>query len=78
MKKKKTAETQTKKFSVTIPITGVIYAEVEAEDEEAAIERAFEGEYSAHEIESWQMHRQIVQGNVFHGEQNSVDVEEID
>lgn len=64
-----------KLYTVAIPITGVILAEVKAEDEDAAIEAAFNRtDLTLDNIEEWDMHRQIVEGNVFHGLRNSVDV----
>lgn len=63
------------KFDVAVPITGVIYVTVEAENEEEAIEKALESEeLTLENIETWEAHRHIVQGNVFYGEQNEIEV----
>lgn len=67
-------------FNVTIPITGVYSALVQADSEEEAIDRALSLEYGNLEEESdptydgdsveWDVCRHIVTGNVFHGRQN--------
>lgn len=74
-------ETEKKRFTVALPITGVIYVEVEAKDEDDAINAALmedlvDGEKWP-EPEEWQVHRQIVEGNIFHGGMNEAYAEEI-
>lgn len=72
--KKKAAQ---KRWSVAIPITGVIYDEVTAESEEQAIKVAMEKDYKVSDIFEWETHRKIVQGNCFNGYANSASAEEI-
>lgn len=56
-----------KKYDVTIPISGFIFVgDVEAETPQAAIEKAFEGEYNVEDIAEWEMHHKMVEGNVIH------------
>lgn len=69
-----------KKYGVSIPLTGYIYIEVEADSEQAAEEAAWEkfnveGE-KAGDI-AWELVDHVTTGNVFHGELNDVCVDEI-
>lgn len=64
-------------YNVRIPITGVVDVEVEAENEDEAIEAAMQKEVSTDDITEWETCRQIVQGNVFNGHTNEVDVSEV-
>lgn len=68
---------ETKRWGVTLPITGTIYVEVEAEDAKAAIEAALDAEPDDSELQ-WETHRHIVRGNVFCGMQNEARAEEIE
>jgi hypothetical protein len=71
-------------YTVSIPATARIDILVEAESEKEAIEKAWEVEYNLEveeegdietvQIGEFQMHEQIVQGNVFSGVQNKVEV----
>lgn len=65
-----------KEFDVCLPITGVVYVTVEAEDKESAITAALNSDLSLDDIEEWEAHRHITQGNVFYGNQNSASAEE--
>lgn len=53
----------TKTWSVTLPITGLAYLEVEAETEDEAIEMAL-GMVENNDIETWEAVRSITRGNV--------------
>lgn len=69
-----------KHWTVYLPITGVIpIYDVVADTEEDAIDAALELErdYAPDELEqlTWSVHRQIVRGNVFNGEQNEAMAE---
>lgn len=66
-----------KKWQVSLPITGVVIVYVEAATEEEAIDAAFDKGASSEDIEEWQTHRKIVEGNIFHGEMNSASAEEL-
>lgn len=67
-----------KRFLVTLPITGYILVEVEADNERAAIDAALiSDELRTDRIEEWEAHEHIVQGNVFYGRKNRVEVEDI-
>ena len=63
-----------KKYNVYVPICGYVYLEVEAEDEQEAIDKAFENGCSTDDIVEFDMYEHIVQGNVFYGAMNDVDV----
>jgi hypothetical protein len=52
-----------KTYSVKIPIAGHAYIDVEADNEEAAIEAAMDSVELRH-IESWEVLEQFNQGNV--------------
>lgn len=62
-----------KKYYVQIPITGYLDVEIDAGDKESAIEKAFEIG-TLEDLLEWEMHEQIIQGNVFHGLLNEVDI----
>lgn len=66
------------KFLVTMPITGYVCIEVEAEDEKDAIERAYDSEVNFNNIEEWDVHEHICEGNVFHGLMNDAEVQLIE
>lgn len=50
-------------YSVTLPITGVAYVDVEAESEEEAILKAFD-ECTIENIDLWEPLRRVNQGNI--------------
>jgi len=66
-----------KTYAVTVPITGYVYLELKAENEEEARLKAFAADVSTEDIEEWDMHDEIVSGNVFHGQINRIDIEEV-
>lgn len=67
------------RYLVTLPLTGTISVEVDAEDEESAITAALASEdVIVTNIEEWEVHRQICRGNVLYASQNEAEVREID
>lgn len=52
-----------KTFGVTLPFAGHLYIEVEAENEKAAIAKAFD-EATADHIQDWESLQRFNQGNV--------------
>lgn len=63
-----------KTWSVALPITGIAYIEVQAEDEASAIEAALNSDaLTIESIETWEAHQYILQGNVFYGVQNEAE-----
>ena len=66
-----------KRWAVTLPITGTIYVEVEAETEKEAINAALVSDYDSDEMQ-WEVHRHVVRGNVFYGMQCDAEAEEIE
>jgi hypothetical protein len=66
-----------KRYGVCIPITGFVYVEVEAGSKREAIDKAFEQDLSEAEIEEWNLHEHVTEGNVCHATLNSARAEEI-
>lgn len=70
-----------KKYTVKVPIVAVCYVEVEAENEEESIEKAFESDdLSLENVEEWEALEHIVEGNVINthnGDAEVVDEEDI-
>jgi hypothetical protein len=67
-----------KRYVVTIPLTGIVSVEVDAEDEEGAKEKAWEQNISIDNIETWELTNIICRGNVLDAVQNEIEVEEIE
>ncbi len=65
-----------KTFAVTIPITGIAHLEIEAEDEDSAIELAID-KVTLDDVDEWEATKQIVKGNVFYGHTNEAEAEEV-
>lgn len=67
-----------KEYWVEIPITGYVIVEVEAESEQEAIEKAFaDPDITTDDIEEWNTHEHITQGNVCYALKHSVSAEEV-
>jgi hypothetical protein len=59
-------------YEVCIPITGIIWVTVEAENEKAAIDAALSSEDLVRDnIEEWEAHKEICTGNVLHASVNA-------
>ena len=65
-----------RRFLVGIPVTAVAYVEVDAEDEAAAMDAAFEADWSVNDLEDIEAHRQVVRGNVSAVRYNEVFIAE--
>lgn len=53
-----------KTWNVAVPITGIAYVEVQADDEEAAIEAALNSNsLTIDAIETWEAHEHVTQGS---------------
>jgi len=69
-----------KRYLVYIPICGAISIEVEADNEQEALNAAWE-DYHGHGAEdfdlAWEAHKEITSGRVFYGELNEQYAEEI-
>lgn len=63
-------------WTVSLPVTGIAYVEVVADSEEEAINKALD-EVSVEHLETWSAVRQIVTGNVFRGELNEAEAEDL-
>jgi len=66
-----------KKFNVTMPVCGVVFKTVEAETEQEAIDKVYDGGFKLEEIEEVEMYDKINKGNVCYVTNSSVDVEEV-
>ena len=66
-----------KRYAVSLPFTGYMHFEVEAESEEEALDRAYEVEFNQENIAELEYHTEVCTGNVFHGVMNEVNIEEI-
>lgn len=66
-----------KAYTITMPVTGIMVKTVEAETVEEAIEK-FCDEITVNDLEQWEVHEEIVKGNVFYGVQNTMEIEEFD
>lgn len=64
-----------KKYYVSIPITGKLLIEVDAESKDDAIKSAFEQADLKH-LDEWETHMEVCKGNVFYGVLSEVDVYE--
>jgi len=67
---------QMKTYQVTLPITGIICTEVEADSPKDAIERAMEMDLKTEDITEWDAVKVIVEGNCFRGHTNKASAEE--
>jgi len=61
-------------YTVTYPLCGSVSVEVEADSEEAAIEKGWDHTDDDDAYLEWSAVRYIVQGNVFYGDTNSISV----
>jgi hypothetical protein len=58
-------------FNVCLPITGIIWVTVEAEDEDDAIDEALgSDQLETSNIEEWEALRRICSGNALHAQLN--------
>lgn len=64
-------------FSIRMPIVGVAEIEIDASDEEAAIQAAMD-QISRFHIEEWEAVRSVCQGDIFYGPLNEVEVTEVE
>ncbi len=65
------------KYTVSIPFTGYVTVEVEAENKNAAIKAAFEQDIDLqNDLGEIEYHTIICNGNVFYGLLNEIEVEE--
>ena len=65
-------------YRITMPITGYVYKEVEADNEDEALAKFYSEDIISDDIEEWDTVEHIVTGNVFHGCINDVEIEEIE
>ena len=64
-----------KQFTVRIPITGYVEVSVDADDIDAAIDKAFDVA-TIDNIEEWDLHRTVTEGNVCHAMLNKIEIYE--
>ena len=66
-------------YEVCVPFTGKIWVTVEADSEKDAIEAAFESEQlNLDNVEEWEAHKIICEGNVLHASQNEAYAIKVD
>jgi len=63
------------KYSVLVPFTGSMLVEIEADSAADAKRAAFEVEFDINSVQEVELHDHVVQGNVFYGILNSMEVE---
>jgi hypothetical protein len=75
-----------KTYAVLVPCTVSICFEIEAENVEDAIDKALETDLTARvvdqhgndiDVEDFEMHRHVTQGNVFYGVLDRIEVNEV-
>lgn len=74
-----------KNFIVTIPFTGVISVEIEAETQEEAESKALNEcdlklDWSSelgYDLDEWETHKKIVQGNICYANQSEINSQEV-
>ena len=77
--KKGAAAPAKKRWSVSVPFTGYVVVEVEADDEKSAIEAALESDkLDINDCEECEFHDYVARGNVFYGVQNEAEALELD
>jgi len=62
-------------YNVMLPITGKLYVEVEADDEDDAIQKALNADFTIENVEELEAHDMICQGNVFYGMANDAEAQ---
>lgn len=67
-----------KLYGVSIPVTGFVYVEIQADSIEDAKSKALQVELTTDNIEEWDTCEDIVTGNVFRGLLKSIDAEELE
>lgn len=65
------------RYLVTMPVTGFVSKEVEADDEDAAIHVFWDSGASPSEPDAWQFTEHVVRGNASTALQNDVQVREL-
>jgi len=65
-------------WSVTYPVVGQVSVYVEAETEEEAIEAGYDLVDKPAAEFTWEAVAHVVEGNVFYGETNDIEVEQLD
>jgi hypothetical protein len=65
------------KYEVTLPVAGIVYAEVEASSEKEAIKIAMERQYTNDDIDEWEVYDRLFEGNVTHVTEYEAHAEEI-
>lgn len=66
------------KYSVEFPVFGVIRAEVQADSNKQALEKARSHNWKTEDIEEWDLYDEICEGNVLHVSPNEASADEIE
>ncbi len=66
------------KYGISMPMTGIVYKEIEAETEKEALEKFWGCTLTTDDIHEWDLHEHVTTGNVTHAMLNDYDVEELE
>lgn len=66
-----------KKYGVSVPISGYVYIEVEAENEEEALDKVFAQGFEDDDIQELEMYEKLIEGNICHTHHTDTDIEEL-
>ena len=66
-----------KRWDVFFPITGIAHVSVDAETQQEAIDAALQsGKFTNESLDTWDVHRHVTTGNVYHGMLNHAYAQE--
>ena len=66
-----------KTYEVQLPISGSVYVEVEAENEDEAIGKALEADWTMNDVQEVNVYRKLTEGNIWYGDCTEANAEEI-
>ena len=76
--KKSKGDGKLKTYTISVPITGRVIVEVKAASKTEAIEKLWDRDEPWPDPDEWEVCEQVVEGNVFHGMHNEVEVIGVD
>jgi hypothetical protein len=65
-------------YSVKLPISGYVLADVEAASEKEAIQKAMDHDFRLADIEEWQVMEYLSQGNISYASCNEASAEKVE
>ncbi len=66
------------KYGISMPFTGYVYKEVEAENEDEALANFYNSEITIDDAEEWDTCQFVTTGNVTHAILNNMIIEELE